>query len=235
MKKITLTIAALLLTVGLSALWAAESTTQPTTQPAATGDLEPLALQLPKPKFEGTPKQLPPGSTVERNSKARPPFLAPKGTKNVALDKTVTSSDAAPIVGEIKLVTDGDKEAAEGSYVELSPGLQWVQIDLGEPYEISAIIMWHFHLNARVYKDVVVQAADDADFITNVRTLFNNDQDNSSGLGVGKDREYFDTYEGKLIDAKSTKARYLRFYSKGSTADESNHYTEIEVYALPKK
>jgi hypothetical protein len=31
-----------------------------------------------------------------------------------------------------------------------------------------------------------VQTADDPDFITNVRTLFNNDIDNSLGLGVGK-------------------------------------------------
>ncbi|MCX6913442.1 MAG: hypothetical protein NT167_10410, partial [Verrucomicrobia bacterium] len=85
------------------------------------------------------------------------------------------------------------------------------------------------------YHDVIVQVADDADFIENVRTLFNNDQDNTSGLGVGTDREYFEAYEGKLINAKGTKARYIRFYSKGSTESALNEYTEMEVYGRPVK
>ena len=96
-------------------------------------------------------------------------------------------------------------------------------------------MIWHYHQSARVYHDVVVQASNDADFITDVRTLFNNDHDNSAGLGLGRDLGYWETNEGKLIDAKSVKARYLRFYSNGSTADDQNHYTEIEVFALPNK
>ena len=72
--------------------------------------------------------------------------------------------------------------------------------------------------------------ADDPDFIENVRTLFNNDQDNSSGLGVGTDREFFETFEGKLINAKGVKARYVRTYSKGSSESALNEYTEVEVY-----
>ena len=39
----------------------------------------------------------------------------------------------------------------------------------------------------------------------------------AAGLGIGKDREYFETNEGKLVDAKGIKARYVRLYSKGST------------------
>jgi len=66
-----------------------------------------------------------------------------------------------------------------------------------------------------------------------VRTLFNNDSDNSSGRGVGTSREYFETYEGKLINAKGVKARYIRFYSKGSTESALNEYTEIGVYGRP--
>jgi hypothetical protein len=85
-------------------------------------------------------------------------------------------------------------------------------------------------MSARVYHDVVVRVADDPDFIENVRTVFNNDHDNSSGLGVGNDKEYWETYEGKLIDAQGVVARYVRLYSKGNTADDQNHYTEVEVY-----
>jgi len=83
--------------------------------------------------------------------------------------------------------------------------------------------------------DVGVQVADDQDFLQNVKTIFNNDQENKSGLGVGTDREYFETHEGKLIDTKGVTARYMRFYSKGSTESALNEYTEIEVYGRPAK
>jgi hypothetical protein len=199
-------------------------------------NLAPLELKLPKPAFKGTPKHVPPGANLEKPRKGpRPPFMAPKGCKNVAAGKKVSASDEDPIIGEIPFVTDGDKEANEGSYVELGPGLQWVQIDLKKKYEIHALLVWHFHMAAQIYHDVVVQVADDADFITNVRTVFNNDHDNSSGLGLGSDKEYWETFEGKLIDAKGVVARYVRLYSKGSTSDDQNHYTEVEVYALPAK
>lgn len=200
----------------------------------AQENMKPLDLKLPKPVFIGTPKNIPPGTTVEKPSgKPRPPFMAPDGTTNVALKKPVTSSDTEPIIGEIEMVTDGDKEATDGSYVELGQGRQYVQIDLEADCNIYAILVWHYHSEPRIYHDVVVQVADDADFITNVRTLFNSDQDNSSGLGIGQDREYFETFEGKLIDAKGVKARYVRLYTKGSTANDQNHYTEVEVYGKP--
>jgi hypothetical protein len=204
-------------------------------QASAGKDMAPLEIKLPKPAFKGTPKHAPPGANLEKpRSGPRPPFMAPKGAKNVAAARPVTSSDTDPIIGEMKLVTDGDKEANEGAFVELGPGLQWVQIDLGAAQAIHALVVWHYHINARVYHDVVVQVADDADFITNVRTVYSNDHDNSSGLGVGSELEYWETYEGRLIDAKGAVARYVRLYSNGSTSDDQNHYTEAEVYATPK-
>jgi hypothetical protein len=196
--------------------------------------LRPIALQLPKPLFEGTPKALK-GVVLAKPRGMNEQFLAPAGCWNVALNKPVTSSDPEPAVGSLKQITDGDKEAVEGSYVELGPGVQWVQIDLQGVYAIHYVLLWHFHKEARVYRDVVVQVADDADFITNVRTVFNNDQDNSSGLGVGQDMEYLDEYLGKLIDAKGVKARFIRCYSKGNSSNDQNHYTEVEVFGVPAK
>jgi hypothetical protein len=82
-----------------------------------------------------------------------------------------------------------------------------------------------------VCRDVVVQVSNDPAFVDGVKTIFNNDQDNSTGLGIGRDREYFETNEGKLVDAKGLKARYVRLYSRGSTfTDQLNRYTEVEVY-----
>lgn len=190
-----------------------------------------LELELPKPVFLGTPKHAPPGTTVDIATPGkRPPVMVPKGTVNLSKGREVTSSDEAPIIGELDLVTDGDKEATDGSYVELGPGLQHVQVDLGGKREIGVIAFWNYHGDPRVYHDVVVQVSNDPDFISGVQTLFNNDRDNSSGLGVGKDREYFETYQGKLVKAKGVKARYVRVYAQGSTADEMNRYTEVEVY-----
>ena len=81
---------------------------------------------------------------------------------------------------------------------------------------------------------MVVQAADDPDFITNVRTLFNNDDDNSAGLGLGKDMHYTETNEGKLIDTMpGVRAQYVRLYSNGNTSNDLNHYIEAGVYGKP--
>jgi len=44
-----------------------------------------------------------------------------------------------------------------------------------------------------------------------VTTVFNNDHDNTSGLGAGKDKEYIETFDGKLFDPKGVKARYVAF------------------------
>ena len=186
--------------------------------------------------FAGTPTDAPPGTTVEKpTGKPRPIPQVPKGTVNLALKKKVTSSKA-PFSGSLDLVTDGDKEAKEGTAVELLPRLQWIQIDLGSTRPLSYLVFWHFHMVPVVCHDVIVQVSDDPAFVEGVKTLFNNDQDNSAGLGIGKDREYFETNEGRLVDAKGAKARYVRLYSRGSTFnDKLNRYTEVEVYGLPAK
>ena len=151
---------------------------------------------------------------------------------SLARGQPVTASDPAPRSGELDLVTDGDKEATDGSYVELGPGLQWVQIDLGADHEIFAIRVWH-HAGKRVYRDVIVQVCGAAAFETNVQTLFNNDRDNSAGLGLGGDTEYIENHRGLVVDAGGMTGRYVRLYSSGNTADERNHYREVEVYARP--
>jgi len=197
----------------------------------APGKVE-LKINAPKPRFIGTPKSLKtpnlePAGTVQKA------FFVPTGVTNIAKDKPVTASDNEPVIGEAAQVTDGDKEGVEGSYVEFGPGTQWVQIDLQKPSAIFAVVVWHFHNEARVYKDVVIQVANDRDFTKGVQTIYNNDHDNSSGLGIGKDFEYIETNKGRIIDGKGVKGRYIRLYSKGNTANEMNHMTEIEVYGKP--
>ena len=194
-----------------------------------------LKLQLPKPMFIGTPKNIRTPNLEAVTGKARGPFYVPAGTKLVSLRKPVTASDAAPVIGEASFITDGEKSGEDGYFVEFGPGKQWIQIDLKEPYALQAIIIWHYHSQARVYRDVVVQVSDDKDFVSGVTAIYNNDHDNTSGLGIGRDKEYIETNEGRLIDPKGVKARYVRLTSGGNTSNDMNHYVEVEVYGIPVK
>ena len=187
-----------------------------------------LKLDIPEALMTGTPKK-----SKTKHMERTPALIKvmiPEGVTNIALHKKVTSSDDVPVIGELSQITDGDKEGVDGTFVQIGPGVQWVQIDLGAPKTIYAIAAWHYHADKRIFYDVVVQVADDAAFTKNVRTIFNNDYDNSAGRGKGKDREYLDTNKGRIFDAKGQKAQFVRLYSAGSTGDEGNQYVEVEVF-----
>ena len=195
---------------------------------------EELKLKLPKPMFIGTPTNLRSPNLEKITGKPREPFFVPKGTVLLSSKKPVTSSDDLPVIGELDMITDGEKAGSDGYFVELGPSPQWVQIDLGASHPLHAILVWHYHTQARVYRDVIVQVSDDAAFKTGVTTIFNNDHDNSSKLGAGKDKEYIEVAEGKLFDPKGAKGRHVRLYSNGNTTNDLNHYVEVEVFGLPK-
>lgn len=206
-----------------------------TTSPVsgAEGGTEPLVLKFPLHTLKGTPEDLPTGPNVEPPpEKAPPPLQVPKGVKNVAAGKPVTAS-VKPFLGELSQITDGKKEAYDEDCVEMRKGVQWVQVDLGQSYAIHAVVMWHDHRYVQVIRDVILQASDDPEFKTGVTTLYNNDGDNSSGLGVGTDREYFEMQYGRAVPVKGVKARYVRGYTRGSNQSAMNAWQEIEVYGLP--
>src|SRR5471032_3143561 len=151
---------------------------------ALAQDKVPLVTDLPKPQVIGTEvkSDVP---NLEPKLKTWPVFTVPAGTVNLAKGKNVTASDTNTIVGTLDLVTDGDKETDDGSYVSLAPGKQWVQIDLEKEADIYAVVVWHYHGQARVYRDVTVQVSDDPNFGKGVTTIF----DNSAS---GKDRPYLE-------------------------------------------
>ena len=192
-----------------------------------------LNTKLPTPLFVGTPVPLNIGNLEPPMRGKRPDFYVPAGTRNLALNKKVTASDSDPDEGTLDMITDGDKDGNEGSFVELGPGKQWVQIDLARRANIYAVLVWHFHSQPRVYRDVVVQVSDDPSFRSGVTTIFNNDIHNDLGLGAGRDMNYIETYQGKLIDARGVAGRYVRLYSNGNTSNKLNHYIEVEVWGKP--
>ena len=202
---------------------------------ADDSDAVELKIELPEPYFGGTPLDYFGSNLEEPNYKPRPPFFVPRGVVNVAEGKPVTSSVTGPEFGELGFLVDGDKSYKDESLLALDRGLQWIQIDFGTPCDLHALTLWHFHQGDRVYFDVMVQVADDSEFTTNVRTVFNNDHDNTSGLGIGTDKEYIESYKSKFVDLKGIRATSIRFYSKGNTTDDFNHYVEAEVFGKPAK
>jgi len=189
----------------------------------------PLTTELPPELIEGTPKPMNVPNLVQAPN-AAPTFLVPEGTTLLSKGKPATSSDENPIIGDLTLLTDGDKDAGEGYFVELLDGTQWVQIDLEKSAAVSAIWLWHFHSQKRAYNDVIVQISDDATFKTGVTTVYNNDYDDTSKMGKGMDNPYVESRFGLIVNGKGTKGRYVRLYSNGNTSNEMNHYIEVEVY-----
>ncbi len=201
---------------------------------AAPGDKEALKIELPEPCYIGTSPEYWSPTLEPEDFKAYPPIMAPKGAAIVSKDKPVTSS-AAPSIGKLSMLVDGDKNYVPGSIMELPEGVQWVQVDLQSPHEIYAILLWHCYKDKWVCFDVIVQVSNDPEFKTGVTTLYNNDADNSSHLGVGMDKEYRETNKGRLMDAKGITARYVRSYTNGNCTNDMNNYIELEVFGRPVK
>ena len=219
-----------LLTVAFTVVFCASSV-----RAADAAATEGLKLNLPAHTLKGTPEDLPIGPNVEPPSDKPPtPLQVPKGVVNVAAGKPATSS-VPPFLGELTQITDGKKEAFDDDAVEFKKGTQWAQVDLGQSFAIHAVAMWHDHRYVQSMRDVILQVSDDPEFKTGVTTLYNNDTDNSSGLGVGTDREYFEMQWGRVAAGKGVKARYVRGSTKGGSLAALNCWQEIEVYALPAK
>lgn len=125
--------------------------------------------------------------------------------------------------------TDGIRLWAFWHSKSLIGGKQYIQLDLGKSYSIEGINIWRVWGNNRKYHDVVYQLSDDPNFENGVSTVYNNDTDNSSGLGLGNDAEYIETRKGKTLTFEPITARYVRLWSNGNTIDSYNHYSEIEV------
>ena len=196
---------------------------------------EPLALNLPIHTLKGTPEDLP----VRAQHRAAlgqgaHAFPGAQGRQERRRGQARHQQRAA-VFGRVEPDYRRQEGATDDDAVEFKKGTQWVQVDLGQSFAIHAVAMWHDHRYVQAMHDVILQVSDDPEFKSGVTTLFNNDTDNSSGLGVGTDREYFEMEFGRVVAGKGVKARYVRGYTKGSNQSALNCWQEIEVYALPAK
>ena len=192
-----------------------------------------IKFELPPPHSSGTPKEIK-SDNLEPDpgpGKLRPPIMVePEYAKKLTTENTKVTTSEEAVTGDNDYVVDGDKTPDATSMLQLPGGLQWVQLDLGAEHTVSAVCVWHDQGDERVYKDVVVQISNDAKFADGVTTIFNNDHDNTAKLGKGKDKEYRERNDGRPMDAKLAKGRYVRCYSNGSTSEPVNNYIEIEVF-----
>jgi hypothetical protein len=190
-------------------------------------------IGFPTAMFTGTPVPAAKLENLEAPGKPVLSFTAPKGTELLSLKKPVTSSDKMVVVPSpdgLKLITDGEKDSNDGSFVELAPEPTWVQVDLEGEFTVEQIIVWHFHRRPVVIKDVVVQISNDPEFKAGVTTLYNADTANKLGQGAGTDKLWVQTNHGRMINGKATKGRYVRLWSNGNTEDDFNRYIEVSVY-----
>ncbi|SFA82425.1 Fibronectin type III domain-containing protein [Cohnella sp. OV330] len=166
---------------------------------------------------------------------------------NIALAKPVTTSGAVNPSGQpISGLTDGVKTRDAYSLYSVADGPKWAQLDLGKTYDIARLNIrndWGASADAYRYaRDVVVQLSNDASFASGVVTVFNNDGDNSSGLGAGTDAEYMEPADGSgkdIVLADTVGARYVRYWANGHVRVNGSVNTvdtpvEIEVYADPQ-
>jgi len=173
-----------------------------------------------------------------REEVKRPPLMVPPGMENLALYRPISASDEEPITGDLYQINDDIKKSDPFDYVELGPGLQWVQVDLEARYEIFAVAVWHFYKNPVIYNDVILQASNDEAFQDEVKTLFNNDHDFSSGVDRGHDTAYYTRWWGELVDTRDEdgvplRARFVRIYTGDGMEGERPRFVELAVYGAP--
>ncbi|HZG76888.1 MAG TPA: choice-of-anchor Q domain-containing protein, partial [Paenibacillus sp.] len=127
----------------------------------------------------------------------------------------------------------------------VSDGPKWAQVDLGQAYSVARLNIrndWGASGTYRTGKDLIVQLSNDPTFASGVTTVFNNDGDNSSGLGAGADAEYVEPGDGSgkdILLADPVSARYVRYWANGhvrvnGTVNAVATPIEIEAYADPQ-
>lgn len=198
-----------------------------------SADVVALKTFIPTPAFRSGPISVTATNLEPRSSAPRATFWVPTCTTNLAAGRPVSASNTNLAPSLLTKITDGEKSSSENSCVEVGFRKQWVKIDLEQDAEIFAVLVWHCYSEHSIFFDVVAQVSPDPDFQREVTTIFNNDTDNTLGLGIGKDQHYHETHEGKLMDAKGVKGRYVRLCSNGSARDLSNYYMEVEVFGRP--
>ena len=109
---------------------------------------------------------------------------------NLALNKTVEYSYKEGSSNPA-YVTNGNYSSSS-QYFDVGPGKAWVIIDLGTSQEISAIKIWRYYADSRIYNNCTVEVSEDKE---NWYLIYSSDitgtyQETSSGYTISKFLSY---------------------------------------------
>ena len=106
----------------------------------------------------------------------------------------------------------------------------YLQVDLGDVYEVGSVNLWRYWDQNREYNGTVVVLSEDDTFDSSDTIVHNSDKENKHGFGKGEESTYPENKDGKSFSApQGTKARYARVYMHGSKSGDTNHVVELEV------
>ncbi|MBN2949098.1 MAG: FIVAR domain-containing protein [Holdemanella sp.] len=199
-----------------------------------TGDVEYITLHDKGLGFDEV-GELKPEENVERN------VISSKTNKKVKIsaydvteEKAVSEKSDRPF----SYLNDGKKDTS--NYLELADTSnktnhsRYVQVDLGDEYELNKIHLTRYYDDKRTYGPTVIELSKNEDFKEKTQ-VFNSDKTGTvHNLGEGKDDLYTETAEGKEIPFEKTTARYIRVYVNGQANNKSSsdHIVELEAYGV---
>ena len=199
-----------------------------------TGDVEYITLHDKGLGFDEV-GELKPEENVERN------VVSSKTNKKVKIsaydvtkDKAVSEKSDRPF----SYLNDGKKDT--NNYLELADTSdktnhsRYVQVDLGDEYELNKIHLTRYFGDSRTYGPTVIELSKNEDF-TEKTQVFNSDKAGTvHNLGEGKDELYTETAGGKEVSFEKTTARYIRVYVNGQANNKSSsdHIVELEAYGV---
>ncbi len=203
-------------------------------RPLGVGKVK-LEPEFPRLLYTAAPSPPPGWKEVENPAitwKRKDNVVISEGCRLLSHRCPVTVSDPAPL-GDPACVTDGVRSSEDGNMIDMAPGKQWVQIDLGVSCEVHCLWLWLCHKQPWVScRNVIVQVSDDAVYSSNGRgtIVLNADRDGSEGMGKGTDMDWEETINGRPVTFPPARGRYIRVWTNGRTLDDCNIFTEVAVY-----
>lgn len=135
-----------------------------------------------------------------------------------------TSSTSSAVAGELAKITNGDNN----SWCDLGgSGPHEVTVDLGVVKTLRQIKVWGLFHNTRMYSDRIVRISENG---SDWYTIFNNDSDNSAGVGIGTHSEYIETQDGKVFTIPDINAQYIQVWSGDDNLGGNATLVEIEAF-----
>mmetsp|Transcript_45118 Transcript_45118/g.66389 ORF Transcript_45118/g.66389 Transcript_45118/m.66389 type:complete len:1378 (-) Transcript_45118:165-4298(-) len=129
-------------------------------------------------------------------------------------------------LNDASLIYDGIVEPSKWAssplgHLQMITGNVYIDVDLGDVYDIKRVIVWHFYQNTRQYYSQTVEISLDG---LSFQTVY------ETGLGeLGP----VETESGQTIDLITpVKGRYIRHSCGRSTSDDDVHFIEIAAFGV---